>query len=154
MLSISPINQKVSIDGESLVPLIFEDNNKYNSEDGYSFSCSTMRSEKSGKSEVDYYWKGVEIDKTKFLARNHICSLQNNEFKYILNEDGNDEFYDLGKDPLEKSNLIDVPSEEKDKMRRILLNKIDTFSSQNMDMGTQMVDEQYFKVLEQEGYMR
>lgn len=53
-----------------------------------------------------------------------ISSLQTASHKYILHEPGHDEFFDLRVDPQELTNLADLASEERDRIRDLLESRL------------------------------
>lgn len=70
-------------------------------------------------------------------------SLQNKDYKYIYKVKADDEqkeyfdeFYNLQNDPLEQKNLINENSEMKDKIKKELLNYIETIQSNNTATNT------------------
>ena len=76
-------------------------------------------------------------------------ALQNRVHKYIWWSDGPDEFYDLEADPYETENLIDQPSDAKDRLRDDLLDLVDRLSS---DAEVEVVGEETLQGLRAVGY--
>ncbi len=78
-------------------------------------------------------------------------SLQDRRYKYIWWSAGQDEFYDLQKDPFELSNLIDEPSSVKDRIKTTLLNKIELLKK-DVVIQTRRMSQESIEQLEQMGY--
>lgn len=83
-----------------------------------------------------------------------IYALQNLEFKYIYHSEGKDEFYNLRYDPFESKNLIDFPSEERDRMKKILKLRYDILSKQTIENVDSQIDKKHIEELKALGYIR
>lgn len=82
-----------------------------------------------------------------------IYGLQNLNFKYIFHSQGKDEFYDLRFDPFESKNLVDSPSEDKERMEKILRSKYGLLSAQTIVGGDSEIDKKYLEELRALGYI-
>jgi arylsulfatase A-like enzyme len=80
-------------------------------------------------------------------------ALQTDRHKYILHVPGQDEFYDLRKDPRELVNLIEQPSRERDALERLLSERIEIFrSGQRAPAGE--IPEEWMEELRDLGYVQ
>lgn len=82
-----------------------------------------------------------------------ICSLQTEDHKYILHSDGVDEFYDLRSDPLELNNLIDEPSETRDRLKERLTSLFEYMSEQGEHLGDREILPEHLEELKALGYL-
>ncbi|MBT4277578.1 sulfatase [Candidatus Falkowbacteria bacterium] len=125
--------QKGTIFGVSLLPLL-TGVDKYI--DGYNFAWTGNISETPIGSAIEE----IYVEKMPWTGKK--WSVQNKKFKYIYNMDieVEDEFYDLEKDSLEKNNLINQNSKEKDKLKNILFKKIEKLKLENQDIKRQPIE--------------
>lgn len=81
-------------------------------------------------------------------------SLRTLETKYISNEGGEDEFYDLRADPNERNNLIHSSEHaaERDRMKSSLLRMVE--SLENLEIDPESVDEETLDRLRALGYLQ
>lgn len=81
-------------------------------------------------------------------------SLQNLEFKYILNEFEDDEFFDLRVDPNERLNQLDTEemADDRDRLLGTLVRMMDTLS--NTEIEVESVDEATLERLKALGYLQ
>ena len=84
-----------------------------------------------------------------------LFGLQDRYFKYIYNENGKDEFYDLVNDPNELKNVISEDSEVKDKFKEEVIKKIDQFKEEENNGSLKFIqNDDATKYLESVGYFR
>lgn len=82
-----------------------------------------------------------------------IYGLQDLNFKYIHHSQGKDEFYDLRYDPFESKNLADFPSEDKDRLMKLLGLKYKVLSAQTIEGGESKIDKKFLEELRALGYI-
>ncbi|MBT4277580.1 sulfatase [Candidatus Falkowbacteria bacterium] len=82
------------------------------------------------------------------------ASLQNKRFKYILNEESEDEFYNLQNDPLEKNNIIKEKPTEAEKFRDEIIEKYNLADETTKIKDIYIDDEETLKQLEWLGYIK
>jgi arylsulfatase A-like enzyme len=73
-------------------------------------------------------------------------------YKYVFNEGGTDEFYDLAEDPLELKNLIDTPIAEKARLRDWLIARDDAFRADHRAPAPREIDPHHLEELRALGY--
>lgn len=82
----------------------------------------------------------------------HVVSLQTPELKYIYRSDGEDELYDLVRDPRELHDLGDDHPEGR-KMRDFLVKRFAEMSAEGERLGSGEVNPEYVQQLKALGYM-
>jgi arylsulfatase A-like enzyme len=129
------LNKQIKpIQGTSL--LTFLDDNP-NFPDKYAFSQRRYFSEES-----------ILTDKDRMF------SLQNKNFKYIFNENNEDEFFSLKEDPLELNNIINDNLEVEEGFKKEILERIVRFTDNKDNDSNRIEDEELKKILENLGYFK
>ncbi len=85
------------------------------------------------------------------MTKGQNYALQTLDSKYLLYTDGDDEFYDLARDPYETRNRIDRASREKDELRTALEELIEALGSERAPLP---VDSQAIERLRALGYLQ
>ncbi len=113
-----PIESPIPISGRSLVPLI---SGEKATRKGFVFSMSSRSRQKGCEAARERLSRTLPISTAHWRCDDGDVkfSLQDEDNKYIRNSKG-DEFYNLREDPNEKINLIGVPSEQKDVIKKVL----------------------------------
>ena len=124
------------VQGVSLLPLVHNNQSGYAVE--YAFYQRRPKDKKARRN-----WEPGEIH-----------GLQDLNFKYIYHSQGKDEFYDLRKDPFESKNLIDFPSEDKERLKKILGLKYNVLAAQTIEGGESKIDKKFLEELRALGYIR
>ncbi|MBT4277579.1 sulfatase [Candidatus Falkowbacteria bacterium] len=91
-------------------------------------------------------------ENSDFKDKGKMFSLQNEKYKYILNEHKQDEFYNLIDDPHELNNLINKNISQKDEFKKEILKRIAKFTDTNNIINTK--DKELEKKLENLGYFK
>ena len=123
-----------TIQGESLVPMIQGDS--LWPAPRYAFSQRRPRGKRRGGWEPGKHY-----------------ALQDRNYKYILHSEGPDEFFCLTDDPFEAVNLIDVDSEEKERMKTKLSQYYSQLFSESKFSAQTGIKPKYIKTLKSLGYL-
>jgi arylsulfatase A-like enzyme len=83
-----------------------------------------------------------------------VYALQDLKFKYIYHSEGKDEFYNLKDDPFENKDTIDLPSEDKDRMKQMLKLTYDLLSKRTIQKAEAKIDKKLREELKALGYIR
>jgi len=138
-------NQIKSVQGVSLVPLFFR-NEKVRPIKNYAFA-----------QRREYGGKGIDQKKLQGIKNYEVgekYALLDNEYKYIYRTQGNDEFFDLRKDPYELNNLIGSGTEEENKLRNAIISKIKLLKQDNIAKPESVVDKETIEELKALGYIQ
>jgi len=136
ILGTSLDKQKMSVQGSSLMPLIRNDGQPFPVKYAFSQRRPTLTGE--GVTEV---WEDGEI----------FC-LQDLDLKYIYHSEGTDEFYRLLSDPFESENAIDLESETKDTMKKIVRAKYESMLAESRGISSGGIDKSRIDDLRKLGY--
>ena len=82
-----------------------------------------------------------------------VFSLTTLDYKYIYKSERADEFYDLRQDPTESVNLIDEPSDVKDRMRGAVIQLHATMSEEGSQLGRSEINPKHIEELKALGYI-
>ncbi len=122
---------------------------------GVSLLPLMQKNQKSVAAEYAFYQRRPKDKKArKHWEPGEIFGLQDLNFKYIHHSHGKDEFYDLRDDPFESINLIDFPSEDKERLMKILGIKYNILSAQSLEGGDSKIDKKFLEELRALGYIR
>jgi arylsulfatase A-like enzyme len=84
--------------------------------------------------------------------QNEVAALQTRTHKYIRHEPGEDEFFELERDPLELENRIGADSPEKEALRRELEARLETYRRGAPARGQTEIPEEWAEELRELGY--
>ena len=104
--------------------------------------------------EYAFYQRKIWDDNRPGMEPGELFAFQDLNFKYILHTEGKDEFFNLSEDPFEMNNIIDIPSEEKEKIKSLLKQRIDYLAKHAIEGRTQKIDKKVREELKALGYIR
>ncbi len=128
--------KKLAIEGRSLLPLLDPSNPGV----APAYAYSQRRPPTEGRLQAGWS-PGLMI------------SAQSDDYKYILRTDGDDEFYDLSKDPIELENMIETDLAEKQRMAEWLARKYEEMSTNSLGDRETGVQEEFVEELRALGYL-
>lgn len=148
-------NQVNNVQGVSLVPL-FSRNQKLRPIKKYAFA---QRREYDEAKRPKKIIQGSErIPPMTLPERTNYedgekFALQDSQYKYIYRTEGEDEFYDLRKDPYELNNIIGRGIKEENELRNAIILKIEQLK-QDAGAKSELVDKEAIEQLKALGYIR
>jgi arylsulfatase A-like enzyme len=120
-------DQKKEKQGDSFLSKILTNSKSKSDKNVFSWS-GNIKGGKRFKSPIGEIIKSSSGTGEKF-------SIQNKKYKYIYNLKKENEFYDLLKDPLENNNLINLDIEDKNLLKKLLLEK-----KEKLEMGSSDIE--------------
>jgi len=144
LVGADPKSQNKKIEGISLAPLILNKQKELPNKP-HAFSQRKDFNQENPPAEIIHEKTNYEIGEK--------YALQDGGHKYIHRTQGEDEFYNLGKDPYEVNNLIGSNTEEENNLRSAILTKIKRLKE---DAGTitEIKDKKALEQLKSLGYVQ
>jgi arylsulfatase A-like enzyme len=119
--------QRKTIQGSSLAPIIFDEKEKIDDKNIFFWTGNVGPNHSGPYFPVDVYIKDTSFE-------GNVFGVQNKNYKYIYNLNKEDELYSVKEDPAELSNILEDNIEKGKELKGVLLEKIEKTFEESKDI--------------------